>query len=66
MSSKKKYTSANCVKCVNCQHAVLMRWGNNPIIAQCAYTQDRDVANRKRICARYEEATSQKSIENKR
>lgn len=53
--------NAPMVQCLNCKHATLMQWFKNPIIAQCAAHNDRQVAESKRICkefaARTDEAT---------
>lgn len=50
------------VRCINCKNAKLMRWFKNPIIAECTTTGEREVAEQKRFCDRYQEDKSQKEV----
>lgn len=40
--------------CMDCVHATLMQWGNDPIIADCKAFECREVARPQRYCDRFE------------
>lgn len=42
------------VSCMDCIHATLMQWGNDPIIAECKAHRCREVARFKRFCQQHE------------
>lgn len=42
------------IKCYDCKHGKYMQWMKNPIICECELTNERFVAEAKRICGRYE------------
>ena len=45
-----KKTDKEKVRCIDCIHAELMQWYNNPVIAKCPFTQYKQVANAVRTC----------------
>lgn len=49
MAKKEK----NLVKCATCNHATLMRWFRNPVIAECSVKHERFVAEANTICEDY-------------
>lgn len=55
--AKKKIETTN-VSCMDCKNAVLMRNGQNPIIAICNIYNERQVAVVRRICPSYEQRKS--------
>lgn len=50
----KKKKSNEPVCCYDCKHAELMQWFRNPIIAGCKVRGEREVAQTKRKCERFE------------
>ncbi len=51
------------VTCMQCQHATLMQWFENPIVAQCAKKGDRQVAQSNRICKEFRQSTAEANIQ---
>lgn len=49
MAEKKK----DFTRCINCAYATYMQWMNNPVIAHCRITDERQVAEAKRICKEF-------------
>lgn len=45
------------VKCLECRHGKYMQWMKNPIICECSWTQERYVAEARRLCPNFEERT---------
>ena len=41
------------VQCLRCKHATLDRYGNDPVIAHCAFSSYGEVAVKPRTCAHY-------------
>ena len=52
----------NRVKCIECKHAELMQWDNNPVISKCCHHIYRQVANALRSCTLFEKSMKQKTI----
>lgn len=48
---------AKMVRCYDCKHGKYMQWMKNPIICECRWTGERFVAESRRICPRYEDAS---------
>ena len=44
------------VQCIRCQHATFMQWFENPVIAYCSQTDQRQVAASRRICKMFAES----------
>lgn len=44
------------VRCYECKHGKYMQWMKNPIICECKLTNERFVAEARRMCPRYEDA----------
>lgn len=42
------------VRCLDCRHATLRRWGIDPVIAYCRYSDYGEVAAKPRRCSKYE------------
>ena len=51
------------VQCRYCKHAALMQWWDNPIIAQCDVTGEREVAETKRLCETFEKRVKAEIVE---
>ena len=43
------------VRCVDCHNANLMRYGNDPLIAECRFGGIRNVASTPRVCGKFRE-----------
>lgn len=39
--------------CMECVHATLMQWGDDPLIAECSAHKCREVASHKRTCKEF-------------
>lgn len=50
------------VRCIECFHAELMQWDNNPIISKCPFLLYRQVANSVRECESFKKSFSEKPI----
>lgn len=50
------------VQCINCRKADLMQWFNNPVVAHCNETDERQVAEANRICKEYQQSLEKKEI----
>jgi len=44
------------IQCIRCKHGKYMQWMKNPIICECNFTQERYVAEARRLCSMFEEA----------
>lgn len=42
------------VRCKDCRIGLLLQWDNNPVIVNCRYLENKDVASTQRICPYYE------------
>ncbi|MBQ6434268.1 MAG: hypothetical protein IJJ94_10060 [Bacteroidaceae bacterium] len=51
------------VKCIECKHATFMQWFENPVIAICDVTKQRQVAQAKRLCQSYAESGVEPDIQ---
>lgn len=40
-------------RCINCANATFMQWMKNPVIAYCRITDERQVAEAKRLCKEF-------------
>ena len=49
-----KNTEKQKVRCKDCRIGVLRQWDNNPVIVNCRYLENKDVASTQRICPYYE------------
>lgn len=52
------------VRCIECRHAELMQWDNNPVISKCPHALYRQVANSLRSCSFYERRMRPPTIKN--
>jgi hypothetical protein len=41
------------VHCLECAHGVFMQWFDNPVVAYCRETEERQVAMSPRLCPNY-------------
>ena len=54
MANSNKENVREYVQCIHCKKAkALMQWFNNPIIAVCSETEERQVAETNRLCKLY-------------
>lgn len=49
-----KKTETEKVRCKDCRIGLLLQWDNNPVIVNCRYLENKDVASTQRICPYYE------------
>ena len=49
-----KNTEKQKVRCKDCRIGLLLQWDNNPVIVNCRYLENKDVASTQRICPYYE------------
>lgn len=57
-----KKSANRIVTCYECKFADLMQWWDNPIIANCAKKEEREVAMSKRKCDMWEKDDKPKAI----
>ena len=50
-------------KCYDCLKAKLMQWADDPIIAECSQTGEREVANYPNGCTLFKQNTKEPEIE---
>lgn len=50
-------------RCIDCKHATLKQWYNNPVIALCERTGERYVARASNVCRMFEKCNTTKNIE---
>lgn len=48
-----KKTEKEKVRCKDCCIGLLLQWDNNPVIVNCRYLENKDVASTQRICPYY-------------
>lgn len=49
-----KKTEKEKVRCKDCRIGLLLQWDNNPVIVNCRYLDNKDVASTLRVCPYYE------------
>ncbi|MBP3567422.1 MAG: hypothetical protein IKA86_05930 [Paraprevotella sp.] len=49
------------IRCLECKHGRFMQWMNNPIICECAITNERQVAEAYKLCNLFNENYSQEA-----
>lgn len=42
------------IKCINCRHARLLQWMENPLLSECDFSHECQVAGVKRMCDHFE------------
>lgn len=50
-------------RCINCIYATCMQWMQNPVIAHCRLTDERQVAEAKRSCKEFRQRESPAPIQ---
>ena len=58
-----KNNERNFVQCIRCKHGKFMQWLENPLIALCEVTKERQVAEAKRQCRLFVETTDEPIIQ---
>ncbi len=50
------------IQCIHCKYGKFMQWMKNPIICQCTLTDERYVAEAKRVCASFEKTMNKPQV----
>ena len=55
-------SNPNMIQCIHCKHGKFMQWMKNPIICECSITNERFVAEAKRLCSTLERTQAEPQI----